>query len=83
MPAITDEHRAAVKEIACGILEVEENEVTDTGLFFGGHGAGPLRALEILAALEREFEITIAQSEPAGTVNLERVHQVVAAAPGR
>lgn len=80
---ITDERRAAVKEIVCDILELEEDEVTDTSLFIEEHGADSLRAIEILASLEKEFGITIEQSELSQMVNLESVYQVVAAAPVR
>ncbi|OKK04799.1 polyketide-8 synthase acyl carrier protein [Streptomyces sp. CB03234] len=83
MPTITDERRAAVKEIVCDILELQEDEVTDTSLFIEEHGADSLRAIEILASLEKEFGITIDQSELSQMVNLERVYQVVAEAPGR
>lgn len=84
MPStITDERRAAVKEIVCDILELEEDEVTDTSLFIEEHGADSLRAIEILASLEKEFGITIEQSELSQMVNLESVYQVVAAAPVR
>ncbi|MFI6641763.1 acyl carrier protein [Streptomyces sp. NPDC050504] len=84
MPStITDERRAAVKEIVCDILELEEDEVTDTSLFIEDHGADSLRAIEILASLEKEFGITIEQSELSQMVNLESVYQVVAAAPVR
>ncbi|GAA2711250.1 MULTISPECIES: acyl carrier protein [Streptomyces] len=83
MSTLTDERRTAVKEIVCDILELEEDEVTDTSLFIEDHGADSLRAIEILASLEKEFGISIDQSELAQMVNLERVYQVVAEAPVR
>ncbi|EHM29022.1 MULTISPECIES: acyl carrier protein [Streptomyces] len=83
MPTITDERRATIREIICDILELEDDEVTDTSLFIEDHGADSLRAIEILASLEKEFGITIEQSELSEMVNLERVYKVVAEAPGR
>ncbi|GGS28112.1 MULTISPECIES: acyl carrier protein [Streptomyces] len=83
MPTITDERRATIREIICDILELEDDEVTDTSLFIDDHGADSLRAIEILASLEKEFGITIEQSELSEMVNLERVYKVVAEAPGR
>ncbi|MFJ9185293.1 acyl carrier protein [Streptomyces anulatus] len=83
MPTITDECRATIREIICDILELEDDEVTDTSLFIEDHGADSLRAIEILASLEKEFGITIEQSELSEMVNLERVYKVVAEAPGR
>ncbi|QKV94280.1 acyl carrier protein [Streptomyces sp. NA02950] len=83
MATITTERQAAIKEIVCDILELEEDEVTDTSLFIDDHGADSLRAIEILASLEKEFKITIDQSELSEMVNLEKVYQVVAEAPSR
>ncbi|MCP9206885.1 acyl carrier protein [Streptomyces sp. HD1123-B1] len=83
MATITAERQATIKEIVCDILELEEDEVTDTSLFIDDHGADSLRAIEILASLEKEFKITIDQSELSEMVNLEKVYQVVAEAPSR
>ncbi|MEU4213042.1 acyl carrier protein [Streptomyces sp. NPDC026206] len=83
MATITDERRTAIKEIVCDILELEDAEITDTSLFIEDHGADSLRAIEILAALEKEFKITIDQSDLSEMVNLEKVYQVVAEAAAR
>ncbi|MFJ9890456.1 acyl carrier protein [Streptomyces sp. NPDC091287] len=83
MPTITSDRRAAIKEIVCDILELEEGDVSETSLFIDDHGADSLRAIEILASLEKEFGITIDQSELAQMINLEAVYKVVAEAPAR
>ncbi|MFJ9845034.1 acyl carrier protein [Kitasatospora sp. NPDC101155] len=83
MSTLTEDRRSAVKEIVCDILELDEDQVSDTSLFIEDHGADSLRAIEILASLEKEFGITIDQSELSEMVNLERVYQVVAEAPAR
>ncbi|GGW13173.1 acyl carrier protein [Streptomyces capoamus] len=80
MTAITAEDATKVKEIVCEILELEEDEVTDTSLFREDHDADSLRAIEILASLEKEFKIVIEQSELARMVNLRGVYDVVAEA---
>ncbi|MFC0599929.1 acyl carrier protein [Streptomyces palmae] len=77
MPAITDEQFEQIKEIVCEILELEEDEVTETSLFREDHGADSLRAIEILASLEKEFKITIDQAELSRMVNLKGVAEVV------
>ncbi|MEU3142933.1 MULTISPECIES: acyl carrier protein [unclassified Streptomyces] len=69
-----------IKEIICDILEIDEDEVTDTSLFKEEHDADSLRAIEILAALERTQKVTIDQSELSRMVNLEGVYAVVAEA---
>ncbi|MGV9319632.1 acyl carrier protein [Streptomyces sp. NPDC003660] len=69
-----------IKEVVCDILEIDEDEVTGTSLFKEEHDADSLRAIEILAALERTQKVTIDQSELSRMVNLEGVYAVVAEA---
>ncbi|MEU6260347.1 acyl carrier protein [Streptomyces sp. NPDC047043] len=76
------ERTETIKEIVCDILEIEEDEVTQTSLFKEDHNADSLRAIEILAALEKEFSVVINQSELPRMVNIEGVYQVVAEAAG-
>ncbi|MGW7272439.1 acyl carrier protein [Streptomyces sp. NPDC054864] len=71
-----------IKEIVCDILEIEESEVTRTSLFKEDHSADSLRAIEILAALEKKFNVVIDQSELPRMVNIDGVYQVVAEAAG-
>jgi acyl carrier protein len=79
MTAAIDADRAVkIKEIVCEILELEEDEVTETSLFSEDHGADSLRAIEILASLEKEFNVVIDQAELARMVNLEGVYAVIA-----
>ncbi|MEV5974974.1 acyl carrier protein [Streptomyces sp. NPDC051921] len=72
-----DERRAQIKDLVCDILEIDPAELTPTSLFKEEHGADSLRAIEILAALERTFGITIEQAELSLMVNLEGVESVV------
>ena len=72
-----DERFVKMKEIVCEILELEEDEVTPEGLFAEEYGADSLRAIEILAALEKEFHIVIDQDELAGMVNLNGIAEVL------
>ena len=74
------ERKQEIKEIVCDILEIEEDEVTETSLFKEEHDADSLRAIEILAALERTQRVTIDQAELSRMVNLEGVYAVVAEA---
>ncbi|MEU8961423.1 acyl carrier protein [Streptomyces sp. NPDC048491] len=74
------DHKQQIKEIVCDILEIDEDEVTGTSLFKEEHDADSLRAIEILAALERTQNVTIDQAELSRMVNLEGVYTVVAEA---
>ncbi|GGV78711.1 acyl carrier protein [Streptomyces griseoloalbus] len=75
--AIDTDSQTRIKEIVCDVLELEEDEVTDSSLFKEDHGADSLRAIEILAGLEKEFKVTIEQSELERMVNLDGVYAVV------
>ncbi|MFF4691811.1 acyl carrier protein [Streptomyces sp. NPDC003233] len=82
MAITTDENFAKIKEIVCEILELEEDEVTNEGLFNEEYGADSLRAIEILGALEREFGVVIEQAELVRMTNLQGVYDVVAETAG-
>lgn len=77
------ERKQEIKEIVCDILEIDEDEVTEVSLFKEEHDADSLRAIEILAALERTQHVTIDQAELSRMVNLEGVYAVVAEAARR
>ncbi|OPF82737.1 polyketide-8 synthase acyl carrier protein [Streptomyces antioxidans] len=82
MTAIVEERRETIKEIVTDILEIDPDEVTETSLFKEEHDADSLRAIEILAALEKTFNIVIDQSELGRMVNLRGVYEVVSDAAG-
>lgn len=80
--AVTEQRQNEIKELVCDILEINPEEVTETSLFKEEHDADSLRAIEILASLERTFNVTIDQSELARMVNLKGVYEVVSEASG-
>jgi acyl carrier protein len=71
-----------IREIVCDILEIDPGEVTDSSRFKEDHDADSLRAIEILAALEKRYDLVIDQAELARMVNLTGVYEVVAEAAG-
>jgi acyl carrier protein len=73
---------AQIRDVVSEILEIEPDELTDDSLFKEDHGADSLRAIEILAALEKTFNLTIDQSELSRMVNLAGVYAVVAESAG-
>jgi acyl carrier protein len=83
MTISAQDRTAKIKEIVCDILELEEDEVSETSLFSEDHGADSLRAIEILAALEKQFSVVIDQAELDRMVNLKGVEEVVAEAAGK
>ncbi len=75
--ALMTERNEQIKELVCEILEIDENEITMTSLLKEDHDADSLRAIEILASLERNFKAIIPQEELVRMVNLEGIIGVV------
>jgi acyl carrier protein len=48
-----------IKEIVCEIVGIAKEEINPNASFMDDMGLDSLRALEILAAIENEFSITI------------------------
>ena len=78
----TQERQALIKQIVSDILEIELADMTPTSLFKEEHGADSLRAIEILASLEKTFNVEIAQEALTRMVNLDGVYKVVQEAAG-
>lgn len=69
-----------VKTIVCRVLELELDEVSDTTRFTDDLGADSMSAIELLASLEREFDIEIAQGDMVRMINLVGVRELVSEA---
>lgn len=82
MSTTTQDRKAQIRDVVCDILEIDAEELTEESLFKEDHDADSLRAIEILAALEKTFGITISQTELVRLVNLAGVYAVVAEASG-
>ncbi|MEV6399596.1 acyl carrier protein [Streptomyces sp. NPDC051907] len=74
---------AAVRAIIIDVLELEDDELTETSLFIEDHGADSLGAIEILSRIEAELGVVIPQEELVKLTNLESVLEVLATAEGR
>src|ERR1044072_2170558 len=68
MPLLSKPHTDRIAAIVSEVLEIDQTELTEHSLFKEDHGADSLRAIEILAALERTFGVEISQSELARMV---------------
>lgn len=67
-----------VRAVIADILEIEPAELSDEGLFIEEYDADSLRAVEILATLEKKFRVKIPESELKNMVNLRSVLEVLA-----
>ncbi|MBW3668369.1 MAG: acyl carrier protein [Actinobacteria bacterium] len=71
-------HIDELREIAAEVLELEPEEIDDHADFVEEYEADSLRAIEILARIEKKYRVSIPQSELAEMRNLAAVHAVVA-----
>ncbi|MFI9204915.1 acyl carrier protein [Streptomyces sp. NPDC053048] len=72
------EVQAVAKKIVAEILEIDPGILESTDRFKEDHGADSMRAIEILAALEERFEVTVAQHDIARMVDLDGVYTALA-----
>ncbi|MFI6358562.1 acyl carrier protein [Streptomyces sp. NPDC050743] len=80
MTAMTTDDKQQIKEIICDILELEEDEISETSRFVEEHDADSMRLIEILSSLELNLGVTIEQADLPRMVNLTGVYEVVAEA---
>lgn len=80
MTAITMDDKKQIKEIILDILELEEDEISETSRFVEEHDADSMRLIEILSSLELNLGVTIEQADLPRMVNLAGVYEVVAEA---
>ncbi len=73
-----DEHMTELREIVAEVLEMEPEEVADTADFVEEYEADSLRAIEILARIEKKYKVEIPQNELNEMRSLKAVYEVVA-----
>ncbi|PSK99989.1 acyl carrier protein [Murinocardiopsis flavida] len=67
-----------IRRIVLELLELDDSELTENGLFEEDYGADSMMRIEIQAGLEAELDIVIENPEVAEMVNLARVRGAVA-----
>ncbi len=66
-----------IRDIVAEVLELEPEELTETSRFKEDHDADSLRAIEILARIEKLYKVEIPQAELARMTHLLAVYDVV------
>ncbi|GAA1954435.1 acyl carrier protein [Amycolatopsis minnesotensis] len=66
-----------LRKMVAEVLEVDTEELTDTGHFVDDYEADSLRAIEILARIEKYFKVEIPQHELPELTNLKEVHEAL------
>jgi acyl carrier protein len=79
---VVSERLEELREITAEVLELDPEELTDTADFVEVFGADSLRAIEILARIEKKYRIDIPQSELPAMQNLLAVYEIVARLAG-
>ena len=64
-----------LREIVAEVLEMEPEEISDDGDFADEYDADSLRAIEILARLDKKYHVDIPQSELPELRNLKAVYE--------
>ncbi|CAM2956045.1 acyl carrier protein [Saccharomonospora xinjiangensis] len=73
-----DERKAELRELVADVLEIEPEELTDHGDFAEDYDGDSLRAIEMLARIERKYKVEIPQQELATMRNFDSVFTVAA-----
>lgn len=82
MTTAVSERMEQIREIVCEHLEIEDDELSETSAFIEEHEADSLTMMDVLAALEKKFGITIDQKQFARMTDLRSAYEVVAESAG-
>lgn len=66
-----------LRELVADVLELEPEELTDTGDFVEDYEADSLRAIEILARIDKRYKVEIPQDELPELRTLKAVHDAL------
>jgi acyl carrier protein len=69
-----DQLLTELREMVAEVLELEPEELSDTGDFMEDYEADSLRAIEILARIDKMYKVEIPQAELPELRNLKAVH---------
>ena len=81
MTTTVEDRKSQLRDIVCEILEIDPGQITDDSSF-NDHDADSMGMIEILAVLEKTYNIAIDETELIRMVNLSGVYAVVASAAG-
>lgn len=81
MTTTVEDRKSQLRDIVCEILEIDPGQITDDSSF-DDHDADSMGLIEILAVLEKTYNIAIDETELIRMVNLSGVYAVVASAAG-
>ncbi len=77
MTTAVSERMEQIRAIVCEHLELEPDQLSETSHFIEEHEADSLALMDVLAALEKKFGITIDQAQFARMTSVRNVYEVV------
>jgi len=77
-----DDQTTRIISIVAKSLEVEPGEIAETDRLIEDHDADSLALIGVLAALEQEFRVTIAQDQLSRMTDVRGIRAVLADAAG-
>lgn len=77
MTTSVSERVEQIRAIVCEHLEIEPGELNDSESFVDGYDADSLSLMDVLAALEKAFGISIDQAQFARMTDVDSVYAVV------
>ncbi|MFH8410204.1 acyl carrier protein [Streptomyces sp. NPDC018019] len=82
MTTAATQHYEELREMAADVLEIDPAELTPTSRFVEDHDSDSLHAIELLARIERRYNIEIPQAELARMSHLQAVYDIVRVSAG-
>jgi len=82
MSTLTSDRKTKIKQLACASFEVAPDQLTEETHFVEDLGVDSLNAIDLLAALETEFEIEIEPEQIRHMTSVDAVYDLVAEAAG-
>jgi acyl carrier protein len=82
MTTTAAQHLDELRNMVAEVLEVEPEEISETGEIAAEHEADSLQAIEILARIEKTYDVEIPQEELAKMITLRAIYDVVASYAG-
>lgn len=77
MTQTADQQLEELRELVAEVLELEPDELTDTGDFIEDYEADSLRAIEILARIDKKYKVEIPQAELPELRTLQAVNEAL------
>ncbi|MER7751419.1 acyl carrier protein [Kitasatospora sp. NPDC097643] len=75
---VQTQHLEELREIAAAALEIEPEDLADDDDFIEDHDGDSLRAIELLARIEKKYKIELPQSELPNMTSVSATYKVVA-----